>query len=352
MRYEFDITSSQGSYSVTIGEHSLVNAVSGCDIVVVDAAVAAVIPYDASPSVVMLVADESIKTLHGVESLSLQLREHGVGRQSRMLAIGGGTIQDVATLTSSLYMRGIEWVYAPTTLMAMGDSCIGGKSAINAGGFKNLLGNFNPPNAVAIDPRFALSQSIPAQMCGVAEAVKICYAGGEEPFNRFVSAIDWDAPLDAETIAEMVRQSLLAKKEIVEEDEFDTGRRQLLNFGHTFGHALESASSMQLPHGLAVALGIRSALAHPCAQASALAARLDGFAAQVLRRALEGGWSMPDVDWSRFESALDADKKHTVDHFRLVLPGPFGALRIVELPRTAEILRQCRVTTQTVVEEL
>ena len=262
MPCDLTVSSSTGTYGISIGLGGGQEAATAADVVVVDSNLRHLVP-SAAGEPIEVVASEEVKTLAGVESLSLQLRARGVGRQSTMCAIGGGSIQDLATLTAALYMRGIQWTYVPTTLMAMADSCIGGKSAINAGGYKNLLGNFNPPSMIFVDPEVAVTLPEVDLMCGVAEAVKICYASGPEDFVEFVDAVDVGSHLDVSTLEALVTMALVAKKRIVEVDEFDTGERQLLNFGHTFGHALEAATGMALPHGLGVAIGMRAAVRHP-----------------------------------------------------------------------------------------
>ena len=279
MPCDLTVHSSSGTYGISIGPGTSREAAAAADVVVVDSRLIDLVPQAAGVPI-EVVASEEAKTLLGVETLALQLRDRGVDRRSTMCAIGGGSIQDVATLTAALYMRGIQWTYVPTTLMAMADSCIGGKSAINAGGYKNLLGNFNPPSMIFVDPELAMTLPEPDLMSGVAEAVKICYASGPEDFAAFIEAVDITGALDIQAIEAIVTRALVAKKRIVEMDEFDTGERQLLNFGHTFGHALEAASGMALPHGLGVALGMRAALRHPLAGSTDQTRELD----QVLRR--------------------------------------------------------------------
>jgi 3-dehydroquinate synthase len=350
MPCDLTVSSSTGTYGISIGLGGGQEAATAADVVVVDANLRHLVP-SAVGEPIEVVASEDVKTLAGVESLSLQLRARGVNRQSTMCAIGGGSIQDLATLTAALYMRGIRWTYVPTTLMAMADSCIGGKSAINAGGYKNLLGNFNPPSMIFVDPEVAATLPEVDLMCGVAEAVKICFVSGPEDFVRFVDAVDVGSYLDVSTIEALVTMALVAKKRIVEVDEFDIGERQLLNFGHTFGHALEAATGMALPHGLGVAIGMRAAVRHPMAGSTDLTESLDTYSQRLLERALSDGWVTPAVDWERFQEAFQSDKKHLPDAYRVVLPGGDGRLMLLPLPRTDASLAQCVEAARTAVEE-
>ena len=350
MPCELEVRSASGSYSISIGIGSSVGAVNSADVVVVDQSLQGRLPSgDSLP--IAIAASESIKTLAGVEALALALRERGANRKSVLCAVGGGSIQDVATLTAALYMRGIPWTYVPTTLMAMADSCIGGKSAINAGGYKNLLGNFNPPSQIFVDPELAMTLGEADLMSGLAEAVKICYASGLEDFTAFVETVDVTRALDVTAVEDIATMALVAKRRIVEIDEFDTGERQLLNFGHTFGHALEVASDMGLPHGLGVAIGMRAALRHPLAGDTDETRALDLYSRRLLQRAVSDGWATPDVDWARFQDAFESDKKHLPGVYRMVLPGVDGRLQLVSVPRAEESIAQCVDAARTAMEE-
>ncbi len=163
------VASSSGGYRISIGAGGTERAVADATIVVVDEALLGLVHLDGVAHL-PIPATEATKTLAGVEALAVRMCRLGINRSSTLCAIGGGSIQDVATLTSALYMRGIPWTYVPSTLLAMADSCIGGKSAINAGGFKNLLGNFYPPNTSTStptwpsrSPRLSSSEASPRQ---------------------------------------------------------------------------------------------------------------------------------------------------------------------------------------------
>ena len=328
---EFEIRSSRGAYAVTVG----VGVAAGLGEIaaaIIDPAVEGILPLTFDDPV-RVEAKEEGKTLLQCEQVMVGLNARGVRRASTVAAIGGGVIQDVATLSCSLYMRGIPWVYVPTTLMAMADSCIGGKSSINAGGVKNLVGNIYPPQKVLVDPLFVTGLPTRARVAGIAEAVKICFARGPEAFEAFVGS---DAALDPgpdTATAELIELTLRAKKWFVEVDEFDRKERQLLNFGHSFGHAWEAACGFRVPHGVAVAIGMLAAQRHPAAARSAMSDELGRFAtalaAQVKDEIVEAAAA---TDGERFRRALKTDKKNTSEHLRLVLPDGDGRLGIVELP--------------------
>ncbi|WP_448629983.1 3-dehydroquinate synthase [Cellulomonas soli] len=187
------------------------------------------------------------------------MREAGVRRGDHVVAVGGGVIQDLATFVTDVYMRGLPWSYVPTTLMAMADSCIGGKSSINVGDVKNLVGGIYPPSAVVVDPDFLASLSATARAAGFSEAAKIAFCRGPETFDGYLAAYDGFEG-DPDALIDLV---LRAKRWFVEIDEHDRKERRLLNFGHTFGHALEVAVDHRISHGLAVAFGVLCATRHP-----------------------------------------------------------------------------------------
>ena len=283
-----------------------------------------------SPRSMWFSSSEEGKTLGSVSMLADWLFKEGATRESRLVAVGGGVVQDVATLTSSLYMRGIEWIYFPTTTNSMMDSCVGGKSAINTVENKNLIGNFYPPSEVTIDSAFLETLGTVDYLGGILEGLKIIYAVTPERIGDFVDTLfetDFFVSEDA------IRQCLDAKIRVVEEDEFDNGVRRLLNYGHTFGHALEAATNFRTPHGIAVGLGMLAAnslSAEPNSQALAMShfvrSTLDKLPAASIP-------SIGEVDWEIFERSFLMDKKHSSDFLRIIAPSRTGRLEVLELPR-------------------
>jgi 3-dehydroquinate synthase len=253
----FSIQSSIKSYEVRIARGEAIELLlSYLDFVVVDEKVKklwSTLPFQRT---IELEALEDNKTMHKSSEIIESLRQLGATRKDTMLAIGGGIVQDVATLSASLYMRGINWVYMPTTLLGMVDSCIGGKSSINVGKYKNIAGNFYPPSCIVVDTDFCRTLEEQQIVEGLCEAIKICYAHSEAKLEEYLSLVEGCSNLHCLPFDSIVRLTLLTKKEFIEEDEFDEGIRLLLNFGHTFGHALEGASNFSIRHGVAVGLGI------------------------------------------------------------------------------------------------
>jgi 3-dehydroquinate synthase len=215
------------------------------------------------------------------------------------------------------------------------DSCIGGKSSINVAGIKNLVGNVYPPQRVVIDPSLAAGLPIEAKISGLAEAVKICFAAGPEAFDGYLErACAPETFGDGPATEDLLLHVLSAKKWFIEIDEFDKKERQLLNFGHTYAHALESATNFALPHGVAVAVGVLGAIAHPVSAQSPATTALRDYCTELLtpvqqlvRAAVTG------LDWTAFDRAVLTDKKGSHDEIRLVLPVASGGLGLVSFPR-------------------
>ena len=182
--------------------------------------------------------------------IDLQIRKDDV-----LIAIGGGITQDIVTFISSILFRGIDWVFFPTTLLAQCDSCIGSKSSINFDNFKNLLGTFNPPSNIYICNKFLLTLNESEIRSGIGEMMHYFLFEGYDIAERLINNMTMllQNPLN---LQEFIIESLRIKKGIIEKDEFDIGIRHLFNYGHTFGHALESITNYKIPHGQAITLGM------------------------------------------------------------------------------------------------
>jgi 3-dehydroquinate synthase len=205
---------------------------------------------------VLLEVHEDRKNLGGVTDLYDALLAHRVRRNWTLLSIGGGITQDLTGFVASTLYRGIEWVYVPTTLLAQADSCIGSKTSLNYGDYKNLLGTFNPPSQVFLWPGFLRTLARADFYSGLGEAVKLHLMGGAEATLELLRRLPAVERLEIPVLLAIIQRSLQIKRGYFEGDEFDTGRRRLLNFGHCLGHAVESVSSFEIPHGQAVVVGM------------------------------------------------------------------------------------------------
>ncbi len=329
MPVSFDLTiaSSTGAYDVRIGEGLFgeLLAQRGGDPVIADDYFAGRPELDPERTLFMVAAEDN-KTLGGGEKLIAGLRDRGTGRGDQLVAVGGGITQDVATLVASLYMRGLTWSFVPTTLLAMADSCIGGKSSINVGPYKNLAGNFHPPAVIVIDPAFIATLEDEDRAGGLCEAMKICFCRGPEAYDRYLELVAGLEP-DGTGAAPLLDHVLRAKQWFIEVDEFDQAERRQLNFGHTFAHALEAATTFGVSHGIAVGIGVIAAERLVVAVDGEGAAQpvLAAHAEALVRQASDLAARLAARDPERFMRAFLSDKKHGADGLHVILPAAGGA---------------------------
>jgi 3-dehydroquinate synthase len=278
-------------------------------------------------------AREINKNLRLIEDIMVELSTKGMTKNDELVVIGGGFLQDIGTLVASLYMRGVKWKYVPTTLAAMGDSCIGGKSSINAGEVKNLVGNFYPPKAVFIDPLFVTTLPELEIVAGISEIMKICFARSKDHFVECTKILsNWQAHQDKNSLSDLIQLSLNCKRYFVVEDEFDTGLRKLLNFGHSFGHALEAATNFSIPHGVAVLIGMIAACNHPRTEKSDATKLLIQSCLKFCRSiGKEISTELSNLNYEVFSRALAKDKKNSNSDLILILPIN-SELQMIEIP--------------------
>jgi 3-dehydroquinate synthase len=189
---------------------------------------------------------ETIKNAYKSLEICDFLLENNFSKSDVLHVVGGGVIQDLGAFTSKIFKRGIDWIYYPTTLLSQCDSCIGGKTALNHNNFKNQIALFSSPSKVVLDLDFL--SSLPAREInsGYGEVIKLFITGGEYFVDNYYEM----------SFKERIQNSLLIKKSVIEYDEFEFNIRKVLNYGHTFGHIIESVSNYEILHGEAVLLGI------------------------------------------------------------------------------------------------
>ena len=208
-----------------------------------------------------LTSSERIKSLRTTENIFTKLSDENFSRDTLILAIGGGTIGDVAGFAASTYMRGVPLVHVPTTLLSAVDSSIGGKTAVNFGEAKNLVGTFYQPEFVITNTTFFNSLPDKEFISGLGEIIKYSYLTDGEFYSDLLSKQNLLLNRDLDYLKKVVYECIKLKSAIVAKDEKEIiGIRKILNFGHTFAHAFESNSAYRISHGKAVMAGIISAL--------------------------------------------------------------------------------------------
>lgn len=342
MLESFDVATSGGAYKVSVGEGLLGNInPSKHAIFLVDDFFGSRLPLNSS-AVISIPALESSKNLDYMSGVIEQMRVFGANRDTHVYAIGGGIIQDIATFVNSIYMRGLPWTYFPSTLLSMADSCIGGKSSINVRGYKNLVGNIYPPSEVFVDMDFCKTLGQDEVIGGLAEAVKICYARGPQSFEQYLN-LNPLYPLSGEKGVQVITAALQAKKWFIEIDEFDRAERLLLNYGHTFGHALEASSNFAIAHGVAVALGMLVSIeyAHLVSPLNGIGVRdskkLDQYIKLLLAPLkIDIQATLQKMDMNVVMDKFEGDKKHRQNQYRMVIPSSEGGLVLHLSPKNED----------------
>ncbi len=340
-----EIASSSGSYNIEIANGLLDRelAQTGDYLFIIDDFLAprfAALGIDA----ITLTAEEETKSLDRMSALIEAIKQRGATRQTTLVGVGGGVVQDCVTFAASVYMRGVPWVYVPTTLLSMVDSCIGGKSSINVGPFKNIIGTFHPPRRVVIDPLLAETLDAEARAAGLCEAVKICICRGPEAFDAYI-ALDARPQGSTDSFAGIAELCLNAKKWFIEIDEFDRKERLVLNYGHTFGHPMEAASHFAISHGIAVGLGMLAALrlGEELGLTQRSDPRVQAFEAHVrgLVSSVQGVTeALRRCQIDELMQAFAADKKHSRSEVAVILINASGAVERIMLPRNEQTLAQ------------
>jgi len=273
-------------------------------------------------------AGEAHKNMETVQSLWQEFLSAGLERASTVIALGGGVVGDLAGFAASTFLRGVSWIALPTSLLAMVDASLGGKTGVDLPQGKNLVGAFYPPRLVLADPLVLDTLPEVELRSGMAEVVKAGMIA--DPGLFALCAAGWDtvrARLD-----EIVRRSMAVKVAIIEDDPYEQGRRAALNVGHTIGHAVELVSGFRLRHGEAVSIGM---------VAEARLAEANGIAVGGLAADLAGvlqGLGLPveipdDLDREALLAAMQRDKKRLSGSVRFALPARIGKVRVgVELP--------------------
>ena len=279
-----------------------------------------------SAQIIEMPNGESHKRLATVEKLAEQLSRLGADRNSAIVALGGGVVGDVAGLVASLYMRGLDVVQIPTTVLAQVDASIGGKTAVNLRAGKNLVGTFHHPRVVLIDPAVLATLSDREFRAGLYESLKCGVIGKPELFRALETVDLKDLRRDAAKLEWVIAESVRLKAEVVSSDEHENGLRRVLNLGHTIGHALEAETEYRhFLHGEAVAWGMIAA-----AKIAAAMERADDISVGRITEAVRRLGPLPKVQVKsrNILRLLKSDKKTRDGVVHFVLPREIGKVEI------------------------
>lgn len=290
---------------------------------------------DEAACVITLPAGEQHKTLDSVRTIYDQLLAAGLDRTATLVALGGGVVGDITGFVAATYLRGVNFVQCPTTLLAMVDASIGGKVGVDLPQGKNLVGAFKQPSAVIADLA-TLNSLPPAQFAGgMAEVVKSGLIADPSILTWLAeSAGTLPTALFGPTLTDLVAKTIAVKQHIVESDPYEQGRRAVLNLGHTFGHAIELVSDYQVGHGQAVAMGLVAA--------TRLSAQLGYCSPQLVAEVVPilGKLGLPvtvpaGLSPQQLLQAMSRDKKRTAGQHRLILLGQVGDVFMAQVSEGA-----------------
>lgn len=342
------IQSHKGPYSVNFDKQLLDNVeqfLAGAPHFLVDANVARLYAKQLKPildhkNTILIEATEENKSIERIIPIFERLVENNVRRDHTLVAIGGGIIQDITCFIASTLLRGMKWNFIPTTLLSQADSCIGSKSSINLGKTKNIIGTFNPPNEIFVSTDFLDTLENKDILSGIGEILKVHAIDSATSFDKLSS--DYDALLNDRTVLlAYIRRALLIKQRFIEVDEFDRGVRNIFNYGHSFGHAIEAATNFGVPHGIAVAMGMD--MANRIASLRGLVTVPHYERMHPVLRKNYAPYDKTVIPLDGMLSALLKDKKNTSSKLVLIFPvGDSAAIQRVEVVSDETFRNQCQ----------
>lgn len=343
------IQSHKGPYTVTFDDtllSDLTRLIEGECHFLVDANVARLYAVEleavvSHPNTIIVEASEESKSIQNIVTVIERLVQGKVRRDHTLVAIGGGVIQDITCFIASTLLRGLRWRFVPTTLLSQADSCIGSKSSVNLGATKNILGTFYPPQEIFVSARFLDTLDGKEIRSGVGEIIKVHAIEGARAFDLMAAEFH-RLFTDRAVLMKYIRSALLIKQRFIEQDEFDRGVRNIFNYGHSFGHAIESATNYMVPHGIAVSMGMDMAN-HISKQRSLLSAENYHRMHAILRQNYYQYASVA-IPLDAMLAALMKDKKNTSTMLGLIFSaGPDAAIQPVKVAPDEVFRAQCKL---------
>jgi 3-dehydroquinate synthase len=286
-------------------------------------------------------ATEEFKTLKGIEDVVAFLERNEFTKLEKLLVIGGGIIEDVGAFVGSCYKRGIKWVYYPTTLLSMCDSCIGGKTGINHNKVKNQLALFSAPYEVKINLIFLNTLSEYDIKSGMGEILKLLVTGGKEFIDIYMKEVQNGKSKTFDSYKALILASLSVKRAVVEEDEFELYHRKSLNYGHTIGHALEVLSDYKIPHGQAVVMGV--VIVNKLFQNRGILNSVDYNLIKRLSIELLGDSILKKISLIGLDKLLKKDKKTEGNNINFVAISEVGNTKFISLDLNENLLQEIRL---------
>lgn len=279
--------------------------------------------------VIRILPGEENKTQATAGQVIEQLITMGAGRDTMLVGVGGGVVTDIAGYVAAVYMRGISFGFVPTSILAMTDAAIGGKNGVDVGVYKNMVGTIRQPDFIFYDYSFLKTLPVSEWVNGFAEVIKHACIKDAVLFSMLERYTLHEYQSDPTLVAELIERNVDIKASVVSADEFETGDRKLLNFGHTIGHAIENLH--HIPHGHAVSIGMVAA----CNLSEQLGHLHFEEAARIVR--LLARYHLPvdvETDHARVFGVLKMDKKRKDDAMQFIILNKIGSASVVSIPLT------------------
>ncbi len=281
-------------------------------------------------------AGEENKNMDTILGICEKCLEHKMDRKSMIIALGGGVVGDMAGFAASIFMRGIDFIQIPTTLLSQTDSSVGGKTGIDFLKAKNILGAFHQPRLVYINS--SVLKTLPHRefVSGMGEVIKHAVIRDYEFFEYLKTNMDNVKELSDETMLDVIYKNCLIKASVVSEDEKEMGVRAVLNFGHTFGHAVESYSNFKLSHGECVALGMIAA----CKVSLMRGLILESYLDEIIKILTDYGFCVKTelADIEQVIDLMQKDKKKSFKKLKFILPSGKGSVILCDDLTDEEII--------------
>lgn len=283
--------------------------------------------------------NEEFKTLNnGVMKALDFLVEKNFTKTEELIAVGGGITEDITAFIGACYKRGIKWIFYPTTLLSMCDSCIGGKTGINYHRTKNQIALFSAPREVNINIQFLKTLPEYHIKSGMGEILKLLVTGGKEILQVYMDNVQKGKVIDFDSYKPLLLSSLAVKRAIIEEDEFEKYYRKSLNYGHTIGHALEVLSDYKIPHGQAVIMGM--VIVNKLALDRGLLNKKDYVLTQTLSKELLGKSILKEISTDGLQTLLKNDKKTEGNVINFVIISEPGNTKFLKLELNDKLINE------------
>jgi len=300
-----------------------------------------------SHRVLLLDALEVNKNIEYVMSIFKFLMALDSKKNTHLVSIGGGVIQDISGFAASTLYRGINWTFIPTTLLAQADSCVGSKTSLNFEQYKNILGSFYPPHQIHICSKFISSLSDDDIHSGCGEIIKFMLLDDRKTIDFEYIKITMKNALITKDFLPAIEESLGVKQSYIRQDEFDTGKRNLFNYGHCFGHALESSSKFRIPHGVAVIYGMIFANIIACHRGLVSSNACNNWFESLFKPYLSVIPTLNELNETQIINALKNDKKRIGQYLTMIIPSTeaIDAIKVNDLTQD-EVIKALNVFKQ------